>query len=437
MTPAPSQPDPRRDDLSSRRGRKAGPGEHDEGLAGEVGGLDSMSRLDELLIDRATVGLDAAEEAELRLLLDESGRTSGTAGTAGTTGTDDTYEMLTAAMDLAMQPPAQDEKLPVQLRNRILAAGDVWLNQRELEAQGAGSRSVRGDARVELLEQTALLDDGAEAGVLARIGGGMSLGRVLAGVRRNAGWLTAAACLALAVLGWTRPTNTGTLAGTATGTGTATIGSEGRSPMAAAVTAGGHDITGQPAAADVGTRLARFMADNHDDLKLLPLALTSTAQRAIGAGEGPTEDLVGPPAGLALVSAAAPVGEVIWSSTQQAGFLRLSGLPALKRPGDQYQLWIVDALRDPTHPVSAGVFDVPFGASEVLLPVNAAVRVDHAVRFSITVERSGGSVTPSLDSLVVEGGDDVARGEPDAPISIEVPAGGARTPLKVNDTAGS
>lgn len=419
MPPTPSQPDPRRDDSTSRRGRAGEPGRQDDGFAGDLDGLDSISRLDELLIDRATVGLDASEEAEVRLLLEQSGRT------VGATGADDTYEMLAAAMDLAMQPPAKDEKLPVQLRNRILAAGDVWLNQRELEAQITSSRSTRADARVELLEQTALLDDRTDTGVLARIGGGMSARRVIAGLRQNSGWLAAAACLTLAVLGWLRPTTTGTL-----------TGQGGPSTMATAAQPG-NDITGQPAADDVSTRLARFIADNHDDLKLLPLAMASTAQRAIGTIDEPTEDLVGPPAQLALAATASPVGEVIWSSTQQSGFLRLSGLPSLKRPGDQYQLWIVDALRDPTHPVPAGVFDVPAGASEVLLPVNAAVRIDHAVRFSITVERSGGSVTPSLDSLVVDGGEAADQGELNAPVSVEEPAGSTPAPIKVNGTTGS
>ena len=68
MPPTPSQPDPRGDVVA-----------RDE-LTGEP-----SDRIELLLIDRATQGLDAAGEAELSFLLSKTGRTM-----------DDGYELLAA-----------------------------------------------------------------------------------------------------------------------------------------------------------------------------------------------------------------------------------------------------------------------------------------------------------------------------------------------------
>ena len=80
-------------------------------------------------------------------------------------------------------------------------------------------------------------------------------------------------------------------------------------------------------------------------------------------------------------------GDVVWTDDSQTGFMRLSGLLA----NNQYQLWIVDPERD-ERPVDGGVFDIPAGGGDVVVPIRAALRVDQPVAFVITVEQPGGVV---------------------------------------------
>jgi DNA-directed RNA polymerase specialized sigma24 family protein len=94
------------------------------------------------------------------------------------------------------------------------------------------------------------------------------------------------------------------------------------------------------------------------------------------------------------------IGDVVWSPSLQAGFMRLRGLPANAPSEKQYQLWIVDAARD-EHPVDGGVFDVPAGAGEVIVPIDAKLRVDDAETFAITLEQPGGVVVSAGPLLVV------------------------------------
>ena len=84
-------------------------------------------------------------------------------------------------------------------------------------------------------------------------------------------------------------------------------------------------------------------------------------------------------------------GDVVWTDDRQTGFMRFRGLPANDPTEAQYQLWIVDPERD-ERPVDGGVFDIPVGGGEVVVPIRAALRVDAPVAFVITVERPGGVV---------------------------------------------
>lgn len=89
-------------------------------------------------------------------------------------------------------------------------------------------------------------------------------------------------------------------------------------------------------------------------------------------------------------------GEVIWNSQKQEGFLRLANLPKL--PGKQLQLWIFDAERDERYPVDGGVFDSPSG--EVVIPIQAKLKVNRATMFAITVEPPGGVVVSERKRIV-------------------------------------
>lgn len=84
-------------------------------------------------------------------------------------------------------------------------------------------------------------------------------------------------------------------------------------------------------------------------------------------------------------------GDVVWTDDGQTGFMRFNGLPANDPTAAQYQLWIVDPERD-ERPVDGGVFDIPAGGGDIVVPIRAALRVDDPVAFVITVEQPGGVV---------------------------------------------
>jgi len=92
-------------------------------------------------------------------------------------------------------------------------------------------------------------------------------------------------------------------------------------------------------------------------------------------------------------------GDVVWSNAAQEGYMRLSGIP-VNDPGEQqYQLWIVDPARD-DEPVDGGVFDV--GASgELIIPIDAKLRVVEPAAFALTLEKPGGVVVSAGPLLVV------------------------------------
>ena len=83
-------------------------------------------------------------------------------------------------------------------------------------------------------------------------------------------------------------------------------------------------------------------------------------------------------------------GDVTWSDDRQEGYMRLTGLPVNDPTATQYQLWIVDPDVD-TNPVDGGVFDIN-SDGEVIVPIEAKLRVDQPTVFAITVERPGGVV---------------------------------------------
>ena len=93
-------------------------------------------------------------------------------------------------------------------------------------------------------------------------------------------------------------------------------------------------------------------------------------------------------------------GDVVWSNERQAGFMRLSGLPANRSATEQYQLWIVDPSRD-ERPIDGGVFDIPAGVDEVIVPIDAKLRAADPRVFAITLEQSGGVVVSDGPLLVV------------------------------------
>jgi anti-sigma-K factor RskA len=51
--------------------------------------------------------------------------------------------------------------------------------------------------------------------------------------------------------------------------------------------------------------------------------------------------------------------------------------------------------------VDGGVFDIPAGQREILVPIDARVPVGDAVMFAITVEPAGGVVVSTRDRIAL------------------------------------
>lgn len=96
----------------------------------------------------------------------------------------------------------------------------------------------------------------------------------------------------------------------------------------------------------------------------------------------------------------AVTGDVAWNDERQEGYLRLVGMPMNDPSISQYQLWIVDPDRD-ANPVDGGVFDVPEGAGEIVIPINAKLIVSNPDAFAITREQPGGVVVSDGPLLIV------------------------------------
>jgi anti-sigma-K factor RskA len=93
-----------------------------------------------------------------------------------------------------------------------------------------------------------------------------------------------------------------------------------------------------------------------------------------------------------------PVGDVVWSDKEQKGYIRLSGLPKNDPTKETYQIWIVAENQDPKTPVDGGTFDVN-ADGEIIIPIDARVKVQNPQAFAITIEKPGG-VPVSLQKRV-------------------------------------
>jgi hypothetical protein len=101
------------------------------------------------------------------------------------------------------------------------------------------------------------------------------------------------------------------------------------------------------------------------------------------------------------VAGTAAAGEVVWSTGLQQGYMRFRGLPANDPTKNQYQLWIFDASQDERYPIDGGVFDVPAGQAEVVVPIDPRLRVVKPTLFAVTVEKPGGVVVSSRERIVL------------------------------------
>jgi anti-sigma-K factor RskA len=93
---------------------------------------------------------------------------------------------------------------------------------------------------------------------------------------------------------------------------------------------------------------------------------------------------------------------VVWSSSQQEGYMRFENLAPNDPAKNQYQLWIFDPTRADweAKPVDGGVFDVaPDGTSVV--PIDPKLDVRETALFAVTLEVPGGVVVSEREHLVL------------------------------------
>ncbi|QQS40765.1 MAG: anti-sigma factor [Acidobacteriota bacterium] len=92
-------------------------------------------------------------------------------------------------------------------------------------------------------------------------------------------------------------------------------------------------------------------------------------------------------------------GEVVWSDSQQQGYMTFRGLDVNDASKEQYQLWIFDEKQDEATPVDGGVFDID-EQGEVTVPIDAKLTVDNPKMFAVTVEKPGGVVVSKREKIV-------------------------------------
>lgn len=91
-------------------------------------------------------------------------------------------------------------------------------------------------------------------------------------------------------------------------------------------------------------------------------------------------------------------GDVVWSQSQQRGFMRFQGLAVNDKSRETYQLWIFDENQSDATPVDGGVFDVE-SSGEIVIPIDAKIRVGKALAFAVTVEKPGGVVVSKREKV--------------------------------------
>lgn len=84
-------------------------------------------------------------------------------------------------------------------------------------------------------------------------------------------------------------------------------------------------------------------------------------------------------------------GDIVWSNSEQKGYMRFRGFPVNDPNRESYQLWIVDETQNPKTPINGGVFDINENG-EVVIPINAEIKVKKPKAFTVTKEKPGGVV---------------------------------------------
>jgi len=93
-------------------------------------------------------------------------------------------------------------------------------------------------------------------------------------------------------------------------------------------------------------------------------------------------------------------GHVVWSDSEQRGYMTFRDIPDNDPSEHQYQLWVFDDQRGDQYPVDGGVFDAPDADQEVVIPIRASLPVNWAKLFAVTLEPPGGVVVSDRDPIL-------------------------------------
>ena len=92
-------------------------------------------------------------------------------------------------------------------------------------------------------------------------------------------------------------------------------------------------------------------------------------------------------------------GDVVWSNALQKGFMRFRSIQPNDKTRETYQLWIFDAAQNAKTPIDGGVFDVDANG-DVIVPIDAKIRVQKPKMFAVTAEKPGGVVVSELGKVM-------------------------------------
>lgn len=311
-------------------------------------------RLVELLVQRAVDGLSSSERAELKALLEEENYVD-----AGR------FEYTAAALLLAGDMEhSVPEEMPDSLRDRLYAQAETFeASMSPVSAPPPRQRSSSSSSQPQVIS----IAGRSRSSAPTPAAGQSSVGRQPARrsssssspspssmsesasayfMQSKVGWFAAAASVLIAVAGWWPRAQDGT----------------------------------EPTAQ---VPVATAMQQAREQL----LAQQGVVQRTWQTTQDPV--------------ASGVTGDVVWDPETQNGFVRFRGLQANNASVQQYQLWIFDGTRDERYPVDGGVFDIPAGQSEVIIPIKAKLEIRNPALFAVTIEKPGGSVVSSRDRIVV------------------------------------
>ena len=96
------------------------------------------------------------------------------------------------------------------------------------------------------------------------------------------------------------------------------------------------------------------------------------------------------------------LGEIVWSETEQKGFMKFKGLAANDISKETYQLWIFDETQSEKTPIDGGIFDIKENG-EVLIPIKPNLKFKNPKLFAVTAEKPGGVMVSDREKIVAVG----------------------------------